>query len=117
METITLLKNFTFASDPGQSFTTDWIHFPASHVRADLVVSCKLFSPVGAGSVVNVQLQTTYDTDDVQAVGTAVGVTTPGGTTTNLTGGIGPMVRLSLSSGAPSAVFAVISVWLQPKTD
>lgn len=117
METLTLLKLFTFAGDPGQNFNTDWVHFPATHVRADLVISSKLFTPLGGGNNINVQLQTTYDTDEAVNVGAAVGVGGLGRSTQNITANLGPMVRLNLNNTGPVAVQGVISVWLQPKTD
>jgi hypothetical protein len=33
-DAITLLKNFTYVGDAGQSWATDWVYFPAEHKQA-----------------------------------------------------------------------------------
>jgi len=108
----TLLKNFTFTGDAGQSWATDWIGFPAQHKQAQLAVITK--ARTGA-STVQVQLQTSFDTDTVADVGLPVATGTPGAATlSDLATGLGPMVRLVLAAGGAST-HVTFSVYLTPK--
>ena len=45
MGPIVLLKNFTFALAPSQTFTTDWVPFPSEHVNAVLQAHLQTPSP------------------------------------------------------------------------
>lgn len=109
---LTLLKNFTFVGDAGRPWTTDRIHFPAGHRRAQLAVLTK--SRIGA-SVVQVRLQTTFDTDTVTSVGGATPTPAPGvATFVDIGTGLGPLVRLQLTAGGADTQ-VVFSVFLTPK--
>ena len=113
MGTITLLKYFTFAGDSSSSFFTDWVHFPSEYKNAQLVVI--VHSRTGT-SVMTVQLQTTWDTATAVSAGSAVSTGAPATSQVDITSGMGPMVRLNLSSGAAEQV-VTISVYLTPKSE
>ncbi len=108
---IVLLKNFAYLGDNGSSMNTDLIEFPSEHVNAQLTILAK--SLVGT-SAVAVQLQSTWDTDTMSNVGASQLINAVGTTILNITSGLGPMVRLNLSSSAPSQI--IISVYLTPKS-
>jgi hypothetical protein len=112
MGTITLLKHFSYAGDNGSSFFTDWVHFPAEQMNAQLVVV--VHSRVSTGSM-GVQLQTTWDTASAVSVGSSVTTGAPGTSQVDITSGLGPMVRLQLSSSAEALI--TISVYLTPKSE
>ena len=108
---IVLLKYFTWVGDNGSSMNTEFVEFPAEHVNAQLTILCKSLI---AGSAVTVQLQSSWDTDAVTNVGAPQLVNAVGTTILNVTAGLGPMLRLNLSSTAPSQL--IVSVFLTPKS-
>ncbi len=91
---------------------TDWISFPAGFKNAQLVIVTK--SRIGTSSLA-VQLQTTWDTDQVQDVGAAISTGAPAIQISNITADLGPMVRLHLSCASDCQV--VVSVYLTPKSE
>ena len=117
MGPIVLLKNFTLAISPGQSFQTDWVSFPSGHKNADLHVHTQTIAPTGLGTGFSVGLETSYDTVEHTSAGAGANVNAPGSTTDNITSGLGPMARLEFQNGEAQAIFAIVSVWLQPKSD
>jgi hypothetical protein len=111
-DVIALLKTLTFVGDAGQSWATDWVHFPAAHRQCQLAVITK--SRTGA-SVVQVQLQTSFDTDTIVDVGAPVPTPVPGTCAlSDIATGLGPMVRLLLSAGGANTL-VTLSVYLTPK--
>ena len=117
MGPIVLLKNFTFELEVGQSFTTDWIPFPSEHKNADMHVHLQSIVPTGLTTGVNTQLQATYDTVEEASVGGGVNQNLPGSTTDNITSDLGPMARVRIANPESVAIFGIVSVWLQPKSD
>ena len=111
MGVITLLKDFTFTGDTGQSFNTDWVSFPSEHQNAQLVVLVK--SRIGASSL-GITLIGTMDTDSVSIIGAVINTGVPGTTQQDIITGLMPMVRLNLLANVNSQV--VISVFLTPKS-
>jgi hypothetical protein len=111
-DAITLLKNFTYVGDAAQSWATDWVYFPAANKQAQLAVVTK--GRTGAGTV-QVQLQTSFDTDTVVEVGVAVSTGAPGSATlSDIATGLGPMVRVKLAAGG-AGTFVTLSAYLTPK--
>jgi hypothetical protein len=113
MQVITLLKNFTFAGDNGQSWATDWIAVPAGFQNWQLIV---LVKSIIAGSNIGWTLQTTWDTDTVSSTGATGSITAVSTTPTNITSGVGPMVRI-LFAPTVSPSIAVLSIFLTPKSE
>lgn len=109
--TITLLKNFAFVGDAGQSWSTDWIAVPAEYQNWQLVVIVK---SIISGSNLAYILQTTWDTDSAtNTLGTGT-MTTVNTSISNLVASVGPMVRFFMNPGATSHV--VFSAYLTPKS-
>lgn len=116
MAPIVLLKNFTLAISSGQAFKTDWISIPSEHKNMDMHVHVQSVVPAGMASGFAVGLETSYDTVEEVAMGAGVTVTAPGSFTDHITSGVGPMARVHIQT-AEAAAHAIVSVWLQPKSD
>lgn len=111
-DAMTLLKNFTYVGDAGQSWATDWVSFSVEHRQAQLAVVTK--GRIGA-TTVQVQLQTSFDTDTDIDVGAPVASGAPGtATLSDIATGLGPMVRLLLAAGGANT-HVTLSVYLTPK--
>jgi hypothetical protein len=111
MGPVTLLKNFTYVGDPAQSWNTDWVSWPAEFQNAQIVVLTK--SRIGT-SILSIQLQTTWDTDQASNVGTVINTGAPATQQQDINTGMGPMIRLNLLSAAACQV--VVSVFVTPKS-
>lgn len=111
MGVLTIVQDFAFVAASGQSFNTPWIAFPAEHERAQIVVICK--SRV-SGTLL-AQMQTTWDTDSESNVGSAASVNAQGTTITDITTGLGPMIRFNLAGSAADTIM-VISIYVTPKS-
>ena len=117
MGPIVLLKNFTLAIEQNQTFKGDWISVPSEHKNMDMHVHCQTISPTGLTTGFTVGIETSYDTVEEVAAGTGVNVNAPGSSTDHITSGIGPMARIHIQTPESVSVFAVVSVWLQPKSE
>lgn len=107
---ITFLKLFTFVGDAGQTFHTDWVPAPSDRKTGQLVVDVK--SRIGASSI-GVQLEGSMDGDGLLNISAAVNTGASGVTTTPVTTGVFPMVRLTLTANVASQV--TVSVSLLPQ--
>ena len=107
----TLLKNFTFVGDTGQSWATDWIAIPAEFQNWQLVIIVKSLI---SGSNLGYTLQTTWDTDSATNTSATGSLTAVGTTVTAISAGMGPMIRLLMNPAATSHL--VFSVYLTPKS-
>lgn len=116
MGPIVLLKNFTLAIASGQIFRTEWISLPSEHMNMDMHVHVQGVVPTGMASGFAVGLETSYDTVEVVAMGAGVTVLAPGSFTDHITTGVGPLTRVHIQTAEPVA-HAIISVWLQPKSE
>jgi hypothetical protein len=113
---ITLLRDFTFVAAAGQGMNTEWCPFNTLFRRADLRMLCKLLTPIGGGSAIQVNLETSDDTSD-PVVLTTNNLIALGTTVANISDNIAQFVRLNVNNPGGTPVFGVISVWLLPKSD
>lgn len=109
---ITLLKNFTYAGANGNGFVSDWVRIPEEHQNWQLTVEIHGHTSGSAGTV---RLATTWDTGLTSNPGTTVSLTALGLNPQDITTGMGPMVRVAITSTADSIV--TMSVFLTPKND
>ena len=111
MGAITVVKDFTFVADNGQSFNFDWFGFPAEHQNAQIVVLVK--SRIGA-SAANVQFKGSMDTDSESNVGSVILTGAPGSTAQDVATGLMPMLRVNIS--ATNTCQIVLSIYITPKS-
>lgn len=109
---ITLLKYFTYAGANGSGFVSDWIRVPEGHQIWQLTV---LIHSRIAGTAGTVRLATTWDTGLTSNPGTTANLATLTPQVQDITTGVGPFVRVAISSTADSIV--TMSVFLTAKSD
>ena len=117
MGPIVLLKNFTFALDDTDVFTTDWVPFPSEHQNATLHVHLQTLTPGNPSTGAQFSLATSYDTVEAEQVGTTVAMTAPGVGNAAISSNLGPMVRAVITNGESNAIWGTVSIWLQPKSE
>lgn len=110
---ITLLKYFTFAAANGGTFTSEWVRVPAGNQNWQLVfqIHSRVAATIGSG-----QLQTSWDTAVPDDIGSSANLATLGLSPQDISSGMGPMVRVVLTSG-DDATAVTLSVYLTPKND
>ena len=112
-----LLKNFTFALAPSQTFSTDWVPFPSEHTNAVLQSHLQPLTPAPATTGVKIQLETSYDTVAHPTVGTGITTTSTGSPAESLSSDLGPLVRAVITNTDTNSLHGTVSVFLQPKSD
>lgn len=117
MGPIVLLKNFTFALAPGDSFTTDWTSFPSEHQFANMHYSLQTLTPAPATNGVSLELETSYDAVEHPSALTMGSIVATGSDNGPITSGLAALVRLLVKNDDSNALFGTISVWLQPKSE
>ena len=109
---ITLLKYFTYAGANGSGFVSDWVRVPEGHQNWQLTV---LIHGRIAGTTGTARIATTWDTGLTSNPGTTANLATVGPQVQDITTGVGPFVRVAISSTADSIV--TMSVFLTPKSE
>ena len=109
---ITLLDYFTIALQNGQTFRTEWVRVPESHQNWQLEISFYGLISTAAGSI---QLETCWETDQGDSVGSSVAFTATSPDKQDITTGMGPMARLVFVATADSVL--TLSSRLTPKSD
>lgn len=117
MGPIVLLKNFTFALAPGDTFTTDWTAFPSLHKNAQLHYHLQSLTPAPATNGVSLDLETSYDTVEHPSCGGITNITAAGSDNGVIATAIQGLMRLVVENDDTNALFGTISVWLQPKSE
>jgi hypothetical protein len=112
MSLITLLKNFTYAGGNGNGFVTDWVRIPEHFQNWQLVVEIHGAISTSLGTI---RLATTWDTGLTSNPGASVSFTSTGLNSQDINTGMGPMIRVAITSTADSIV--TMSVYLTPKSD
>ena len=114
---ITLLKNFTVALSPSDTFRTEWVHFPAGHKNATLHLNMQSLSPVTPATGLSFTVETSFDTVESPEAGLGISVTAKGSNAEEISADLAPMARLKIENPDTVAIFGVVSVWLLPKSD
>ena len=117
MGPLVLLKNFTFALAPSQTFTTDWVSFSSENMNALLQAHLQSLTPAPATSGIKIQIETSFDTVAHPTVGAGITTTTTGSLSESLTAGLGPMVRVVITNSDSNGLSGTVSVFLKPKSD
>ena len=107
---ITLLERFTYGGDSGSAYFTPWVAFPVGHTSALLVLISHSRTATGQ---VNFQLQASWDSASGVSVGSVMFATSAATQLQSITTGLGPFVRVLLSSSAEAEV--TISAFLVPQ--
>ena len=107
---ITILKQLTLAAALGDQFIMNWIRVPEGILDWQVValVHSRISSTAGGG-----QLTTSWDMNAENGLGSAVNLATLGLSDQDISTGMGPYVRFTLSAAATSD--PVLPVWLTPK--
>ena len=112
---VTLLKNFPYAADVNQPFRTDWVTCDPQHENATIHVHCQTLSPALLAFGLGVKIHSSFDTVEAYQVGSNISVTAVGSYSTAITADLGPWLRVELINGEVVPLYAVLSVWIQPK--
>jgi len=117
MRPLVLLKNFTVVLDAGQSFFTDWTQIPSEHQNGTLHAHVQTLSPAAPTNGFLVRLQGSFDTVEESDLGTGITVLLVNSYNDAISQNIAPLGRLKIENLEPGAIFAIVSVWLQPKSE
>ena len=116
MGPLILVKNFPVVVDQAQTFRTDWTPMDSEFENGTIHVHCQTITPTGASTGIPVVVETSFDTVESNPIGTTINVFAPGSQSAGITQNIGPMVRLKLTTAEAFPMWAILSVWLQPKS-
>ena len=114
---LVLLKDFPFAGAASQVFYTDWVPVDSEFQNAQIHVHCQTIAPMPTAFGLSVKIHTSFDTVEAYVVGSAFTVVAPGSQSTAISSELGPMVRVEIAVSEPTTMYAILSVWLQPKSD
>lgn len=113
---LVLLKNFPYAADIAQPFTTDWVPIDSEFQNATIHVHCQTLSPAAPATGIAVKILSSFDTVESYQIGSSIIVLNVGAQSAAVSSNLGPMVRVEIANGEVVPVFATLSVWLQPKS-
>ena len=117
MGPIVFLKNFTVAMDASQTFRTDWVSIPSEHQNGTLHAHVQTLSPATPGAGLGVIMEGSFDTVEEINLGTGITVIATGSYNDPISANIAPLGRIKLDNLEGSPIFAIVSVWLQPKSE